>query len=403
MTVYSRGRTRGFTLVELLVVIAILAVLIGLFLPAVQRTREAANRAQCLNNLKQLALAVHNFNDATGTLPTYYGIYPAVNGYTGYAGGGNPKYYSSPFASWFFFLLPFVEQGGLYDGVVAEVLASGYNWRDTTSTTSSGTGGSTVTETITINGETYTYTTTSGGGSTSTFVDHGILYQPTDGSTPPCKVTYKLLRCPADPTWPFAGTSALGAPGGYQFGVSSYMANWNAFGDSDGTGATVCGNWSRSGHGFYAPPQTFNTFTDGLSNTILIGEAYSVCDDLSRGALWTASGQLFGITPGLANPTVLNSTGSGSNPFPPAPVTYGTYGMPNTLMFQVQPLPLAHGSAECVKGANCCNRWMAQTPHAAISVALCDGSVRSVAPSVSQQTWTYAMLPRDGQPLPSDW
>lgn len=94
---------RGVTLVELLVVIAVIGILIALLLPAVQAAREAARRIQCTNNLKQIALAAHLYHDAVRTFPPAILLsqYDAKKGI--YRGTGL-----------FVFLLPYVEQGGLY-------------------------------------------------------------------------------------------------------------------------------------------------------------------------------------------------------------------------------------------------------------------------------------------------
>jgi prepilin-type N-terminal cleavage/methylation domain-containing protein/prepilin-type processing-associated H-X9-DG protein len=101
---YSR-RDRAFTLVELLIVLAIIGTLIGLLLPAVQRIRDAAARTQCANNLRQIALAVHNHNDTVGSLPA--GMR--------YRNGRDPYF----LMSWLTQLLPFVEQDNLWRGTQA--------------------------------------------------------------------------------------------------------------------------------------------------------------------------------------------------------------------------------------------------------------------------------------------
>ncbi len=102
------ARSHGFTLVELLVVIAIIGILVALLLPAVQAAREAARRASCLNNLKQIGLAVHNFHDTYRRLPP-----SGANDQQPF--GTDPPSSNRWGSSWMVYLLPFVEQHALFE------------------------------------------------------------------------------------------------------------------------------------------------------------------------------------------------------------------------------------------------------------------------------------------------
>ena len=111
MTERLRRKTQGFTLIELLVVIAIIAILIALLVPAVQKIREAAARTQCVNNLKQLGVAMHGFHDVNKKFPIGY-----------YGGAGYKDGAGTAWQGWYLFginvqLLPFIEQKTLSDRI----------------------------------------------------------------------------------------------------------------------------------------------------------------------------------------------------------------------------------------------------------------------------------------------
>src|SRR5262245_8948423 len=95
MKVRQRHFSKAFTLIELLVVIAIIAILIALLVPAVQKVREASNRASCLNNLKQWALALQNYHDTYKKLPYFTSVTPTRH-------------------NWYQFVMPYLEQSNRF-------------------------------------------------------------------------------------------------------------------------------------------------------------------------------------------------------------------------------------------------------------------------------------------------
>ncbi|OWK45483.1 DUF1559 domain-containing protein [Fimbriiglobus ruber] len=217
----SRTGRSAFTLIELLVVIAIIAILIGLLLPAVQKVREAAARSTCSNNVKQMGVAIHNYQSTTGVLP------PAWNGVSG----------TLPQGSLFWELLPYIEQGSLYN-----------NWTNIPAAQGSA-------------------SVTNGYQSWWVPVSTGYLYNFN---------TVKTYNCPSDST-AFLGTT----PSSSGWAASSYVHNYQLFGTVAGPGAP--GGWPTNSAVSYKPQYNLGNVPDGTSNTIALAERYAFPGGLTSG------------------------------------------------------------------------------------------------------------------------
>lgn len=232
MLTLSLRRSRGFTLVELLVVIAIIGVLVALLLPAVQAAREAARRSSCGNNMKQLSIAVHNFHDTHKVLPP------------GGTADNRPFGTNTPNgtgwgSSWFVQILPFIEQGTLYEKLQLGP-SSAWGTADTTNNNTAA---------------------------------NGLLI--------------KSFVCPSSPLEPWA-RGPYSPPAGAKIVAPSYVGVSGAVDglipgyaesriSTPGGSAGCCSGGIISAAGVLFPGsenvKSMGSITDGTSNTLMIGEA----------------------------------------------------------------------------------------------------------------------------------
>ncbi len=232
-------RRRGFTLIELLVVIAVIGVLIGLLLPAVQKVRDAANRTKCSNNLKQLALAIHTYQDVAGNMPLREGRY-VTSGYTGRYSG-------------LIDLLPYFEQGSLYAQVIAGGTFGGNTYKP-------------------YGGQPWDPST----GNTGTPNGAG-------GTFLPYRTVVNTFLCPSD----------RAAPSGTGLKHTNYMY---CSGDSIDLHVTNGASRGMFGRDHSAPPVSgfrFGDVTDGLSNTIAMSERLRGDTGNQRTMTYQAAGNWF--------------------------------------------------------------------------------------------------------------
>ncbi|MBA2113044.1 DUF1559 domain-containing protein [Bremerella alba] len=254
MPLHSTRGQRGFTLVELLVVIAIIGVLIALLLPAVQQAREAARRTQCINNQKQLGLALHNHHDT-------YGNFPAGSEWALTDPCTDSK--GSARVPWTVKILPFIEQNNLYEefDITAQFP---WGWNDD-------------------------YTTA--------VPDQGPL------NKDPARQVVEAYQCPSNPL------SNNGLP------VLDYMGVMGGGTTSDDICGSGFGGSRLYDNGIlYLNSKTkFRDMTDGTTNTMMVGETiYFKGPQSSSEAFTWASGWAGGKSPASGTATV-NAINSGPN------------------------------------------------------------------------------------------
>jgi len=218
---------RGFTLIELLVVIAIIAVLIALLLPAVQQAREAARRTECKNKLKQLGLALHNYHDTYNTFPA--AIYSSGR----YNNGGYFTNSGIKNITGWQMILPFMDQAALYNQFDFNQLM--------------------------VNSNAYSHNTATANATNFQL----------------CATPIPLLECPSHPD---SGPGGAASSSTYYFRSAetrrtSYAMNTGVFTDYNASWPTTRGDYRQGPFGNDGAAR-MRDFTDGTSNTALVGESW---------------------------------------------------------------------------------------------------------------------------------
>jgi prepilin-type N-terminal cleavage/methylation domain-containing protein len=342
MSIRAKARS-GFTLIELLVVIAIIAVLVGLLVPAVQKVREAAGRAENENNLKQIALAVHHYHDVKKHFPDTW-VYPS------YSGSWPNGTYSGESGNFFFTLLPYIEQDNVYKSTYGPFTYS-YHY------------------TYTINGTSYNYN--------YSYKYPGNIYQAgrAHGTIP----TYFNKM---DPSVNPGDDGACG----YLVNEQAMYSSLNMTKMTDGTSNTLmlAEGYSKCNYSYeYHSPAPYKT--DIVENI-----AYSRIWNYDP-YMYTANfDETYSYTP---RPYSYSLTYTGTSPT--VPYFYGWAWDSKTgkyITFQQKP-----------KVSECNESAPQATTTGGLVTALFDGSVRIISPSISVSTWQAACTPNNGDQLGSDW
>lgn len=338
----------GFTLIELLVVIAIIAILIGLLLPAVQKVREAAARMTSSNNLKQMTLAAHTFNDVKKRIPPTFGWLPAASASQQWVVDG-------AYGTGFFHLLPFLEQDNLFK---RSYTTQYYVYTTTPSQKQTGS----YTYNDPTYGYSYTYSYNYTNYPTYTYISSGAkAYWNYSISSP-----VSVFMAPHDPS-----LYAM------NYAYVTYLMNQEVW---DGK-------------------LQLQRISDGTSNTVFLAEGYSQCYGSTGGYRYGYYNQPY---EGYSYDYSYVYTWTGSyylSIYGPSTTYNYSYGYSYTPKFGV-----AGKIFQVRPNISQCDGTVPQgLASGTLLVSLSDGSVRGLSSGMSVNTWTASITPNGGEVLGSDF